>query len=308
MHRQTLEVPYSPKPIQCTLSWPEETKNREDRESPSPTPVLIFTHGAGGTLSSDAIANFSAGFAVHAPILCFQGNMNLKSRVKMYSCVIENQSFSMCLGGRSMGARAAVMAATDATERLVLVSYPLHTGKETRDEILLDLAQSVKVIFVIGSRDSMCGLGQLEDVRSKLKCKTWLVVVEEADHGMSVKPKSGTEAVGKMTGEVVANWVDECEEKKTEGRITWKGEEERAEWSGWSEVSADVVAQPPQKKETPVQDPEDAIAATQDQPSKRSKSKRSKSTGKKTPAEAVSGRRGLSWSCQGMSPRKRIKR
>ena len=289
MDRKTLEIPYSPKPIQCTLSSPEGTKKEKESRNTAPTPALIFTHGAGGTLLSDAVANFNSGFAVHAPILCFQGNMNLKSRVKMFGSVIEDQSFSTSLGGRSMGARAAAMAVTDATERLVLVSYPLHTGKETRDEILLQLAPSIKVVFVIGSRDSMCDLGKLEDVRRRMTCKTWRVVVEEADHGMTVKPNTGTEAVGKMTGEVVAKWIDKCDEKTKEGRITWNGEEERAEWSGWSVESADVVVPTPRKSSG--QDPEDAVTARLEQGSRRSKSKRSKLAGEKAPdEEAVSGR------------------
>lgn len=288
MDRQNLEISYSPKPIQCALSSPEGTKKGKNSKNTAPTPALIFTHGAGGTLSSDAIANFSSGFALRAPILCFQGNMNLKSRAKMYNSVIEDQSFSASLGGRSMGARAAVMAATDATERLVLVSYPLQTGKETRDKILLELASSIRVIFVIGSRDSMCDLGQLEEVRNKMKSKTWRVVVEEADHGMTVKPNRGTEAVGKKTGEVVAQWIDECDEKTTEGRITWNGEEERAEWSGW--VESEAAAVPPPKKESSSQDPEDAITARRQHGSRRSKSKRSKAGENVPDEEAVSGR------------------
>lgn len=284
MDRQTLEISYSPKPIQCALSSPTGTKKGKTSENTAPTPALIVTHGAGGSLSSEAIANFSSGFAAHAPILCFQGNMNLNSRVKMYNAVIEDQSFSSCLGGRSMGARAAVMAATSATERLVLVSYPLHTGKETRDEILLKLAPSMKVIFVIGSRDSMCDLGRLEIVRGRMRCATWLVVVQEADHGMTVKPNKGTEAVGKMTGEVVARWIDERNEKLTEGRITWDGEEERAEWSGWSVECEDAAAPPPQEEEV-------AITATRLNGSRRSKPKRSKSVGENAPdEEAVSAR------------------
>ena len=290
MDRQTLEISYSPKPIQCTLSSPEITKKGKNSKNTAPPVALIFTHGAGGTLSSDAIANFTSGFAVHAPILCFQGNMNLKSRVKIFGSVIEDRHFSSCLGGRSMGARAAVMAATDKTERLVLVSYPLHTPKETRDEILLDLAQPLKVIFVVGSRDEMCDLGKLEAVRTRMKCKTWRVVVEETDHGMTVKPNRGTEAVGEMTGEVVAKWIDECDEKKKEGRITWNGEEGRAEWSGWSVSSADVVAPPPRESETSGQNTEDALTNTPEH-SRRSKPKRVKSAGEKAPdEEAVSGR------------------
>ena len=133
-----------------------------------------------------------------------------------------------------MGARAAVMAAMENTTHLVLVSYPLHTAKETRDQVLLDLPASIKVIFVSGNRDEMCDLGRLQEARRKMRCKTWRVVVENADHGMNLKPKAGTREVGKKTGEVVAMWLKPSDFSLTEGKIVWNADEETAQWSGWS--------------------------------------------------------------------------
>ena len=83
---------------------------------------MVFTHGAGGGLQAPAVANFVSGFANVMPIVCFQGNMNLASRTKMFEAGCEDQGYAKCLGGRSMGARAAVMAATEKTTHLVLVS------------------------------------------------------------------------------------------------------------------------------------------------------------------------------------------
>ena len=133
-----------------------------------------------------------------------------------------------------MGARAAVTAAMENTTHLVLVSYPLHTAKETRDQVLLDLPASINVIFVSGDRDEMCDLERLEEVRKKMRCKTWRVVVENADHGMNVKPKAGTREVGKKTGEVVAMWLESSDISLTEGKIVWNADEETAQWTGWS--------------------------------------------------------------------------
>ena len=133
-----------------------------------------------------------------------------------------------------MGARAAVMAATEHTTHLVLVSYPLHTAKESRDQVLLDLPASIKVIFVSGDRDEMCDLGRLEEVRRKMSCKTWRVVVEHADHGMNVTPKVGTREVGKKTGDVVAMWLKSHDVSLREGKIVWNADEETVQWSGWS--------------------------------------------------------------------------
>ena len=232
--QRTLQVPFPPKsPIECVYT----TKAAGDLACVDA--ALVFTHGAGGNLQSEAIANFTHGFSSHsrqASILCFQGNMNLKSRVKMFSEVIAsnlNVHTPSCLGGRSMGARAAVMAISESTTHLVLVSYPLHTAKETRDQVLLDLPASVKVIFVSGDRDEMCDLERLEEVRRKMKCKTWRVVVENADHGMNVKPKAGTRGVGEKTGSVVAMWLKSFDISPGDGKIVWDANEETAQWSGW---------------------------------------------------------------------------
>ena len=233
--QRTLQVPFPPKsPIECMYT----TKAAGDLARMDA--ALVFTHGAGGNLQSEAIANFTHGFSSHSRqcgILCFQGNMNLKSRVKMFSEIIAsnlNVHTPSCLGGRSMGARAAVMAVSESTTHLVLVSYPLHTAKETRDQVLLDLPASIKVIFVSGDRDEMCDLERLEEVRRKMKCKTWRVVVENADHGMNVKPKAGTREVGEKTGNVVAMWLKSFDISPGEGKIIWDANEDMAQWSGWS--------------------------------------------------------------------------
>lgn len=141
-----------------------------------------------------------------------------------------------------MGARAAVMTAKDRPEikNLVLASYPLHTGKgDVRDGILTEIEEEAKVIFAVGDRDSMCDLERLEGVRAKMKADSWLIRVEGADHGMTMKPKLGTKGVGELVGKVVAKWLKsidegELDEKSREGRIWWDGDDEVEKWSGWS--------------------------------------------------------------------------
>ena len=157
----------------------------------------------------------------------------------MFAAVAENQNFSTALGGRSMGARAAVVAITGDTKHLVLVSYPLHNLNDTRDQILLDLPASVQVLFISGDNDSMCDLKQLDDVRSKMKCDSWKITVKNATHGMVVKPKIGTEEVGKKTGEIAARWLEGSKEKDCrEGEISWNAGESEVMWSGWLACSS----------------------------------------------------------------------
>lgn len=224
----TIAVEFANNSIQCIRFGSRQSTDE------SLCSCLIFTHGAGGTLTSSVMVDFSCGFSSHLPLLYFQGNANLISRVKMFHAVIEHEGNSTSLGGRSMGARAAVMAATATTKQLVLVSYPLHTNKEVRDQILLEQKPTASVIFVSGDRDSMCDLERLNQVRQKMACRSWLVVIRNADHGMTVKPKRATEEVGKKTGEVVAAWLVDAPRDQTEGEIFWNAEDAEACWSGWS--------------------------------------------------------------------------
>ena len=175
------------------------------------------------------------------------------------------------LGGRSMGARAAVMAAgeletrgliasgeADAggeevrvklNKRLVLVSYPLIAGngkgeskREEREQLLLDVPASFEVLFIIGTRDSMCPLDKLQEVREKMTAKNWLVRVEGANHGMEVKPKGKMAEVVEETGRVAALWLEARNTERREGRI-WlqdkaeedvsKGKEKEVKFSHW---------------------------------------------------------------------------
>jgi predicted alpha/beta-hydrolase family hydrolase len=197
--------------IECALYEPP---------TPSSGPALIFTHGAGGTFSAPAVVSFCTGFSTARPVLVFQGSMNLASRVKGFHACIEHvdektgDATRLVLGGRSMGARVAVMAAAEVLEqdeeaavKLVLVSYPLQGPKDVRDQILLSLPASVSVLFVIGDRDAMCPLDLLNDVRSKMKAKSQLVVVQGADHGMHTKPASVEQEVGEQSGTVAASWL-----------------------------------------------------------------------------------------------------
>jgi predicted alpha/beta-hydrolase family hydrolase len=231
------------KPIECHQYTP--------KLSPSnPSPTLIFTHGAGGTLSADAVVNFCTGFSSSLPILAFQGSMNLKARTKgFHACIDEltsNQVTTirkkqekkaeenrLLLGGRSMGARATIIAASayiaerndsknGLNVQLVLISYPLQGPKQDlRDQILLDLPRSVSVLFVIGDRDAMCPLDLLKKTRSKMTATSQLVVVRGADHGMNVKPASATKEIGEETGRVAARWVG----GRLEGDVMYIGEE-----------------------------------------------------------------------------------
>jgi len=188
--------------------------------SESKPPTLIFTHGAGGTLSAPAMVNFCKGYSISNDVLAFQGSANLKARVKGFKACSSHLFVGreeLVFGGRSMGARAAVMAGSDlvASKRdqpgvsLILVSYPLQSPKsDIRDQILLDLPSSARVLFIIGDRDAMCPLELLNAARKNMAASSKLVVVRGADHGMHIKPPSKEMEIGERTGRIAAAWTN----------------------------------------------------------------------------------------------------
>ncbi|KAL1645298.1 hypothetical protein SLS61_008367 [Didymella pomorum] len=184
--------------------------------------AFIFTHGAGGTLFAPAVVNFCTGFSSSSsiPLLAFQGSSNLGARARgFHACRahLGGEKKDVVFGGRSMGARAAVIAATellaeekgerDRSMRLVLVSYPLQGPKDVRDQILLDLPKDIEVLFIIGDGDAMCPLDLLEEVRRKMQARSRVALVRGADHGMNVRPASKTQVLGEETGRVAARWM-----------------------------------------------------------------------------------------------------
>jgi hypothetical protein len=216
--------------------------------------------------------HFTTGFAASLPMLAFQGIMNLGARVKGFDAVSEDAKSSgagtvPCFGGRSMGARAAVIAATAQFDTavgvtnvssLILASYPLVSEKgDLRDRILLELPAEMSVLFISGDRDSMCDIRKLNEVKGKMKAKSWMVVVKGADHGMNVAGgKKATEAVGVETGKVAAKWLIGEKGEAGECEIWWdgkKGEVRRSEWREDNVMKAEAkdVGTPEEQGEPP---------------------------------------------------------
>lgn len=94
------------------------------------------------------------------------------------------------LAGKSMGSRVgchvAVACAAEGApgpHGLVCFGYPLRgqNGK-LRDEVLLAL--TTPVLFVQGTRDSLCALPELEAVRKRMRAPNELYVIEGGDHSL----------------------------------------------------------------------------------------------------------------------------
>ena len=81
--------------------------------------------------------------------------------------------------GKSMGGRVGChLALEESVAGLVCLGYPLRAGATgaLRDEVLVAL--KTRVLFVQGTRDPLCPLEVLAEVRARMTAPSTLVVVE----------------------------------------------------------------------------------------------------------------------------------
>jgi len=107
------------------------------------------------------------------------------------------------LTGKSMGGRIGChVSLTEKVDGLICLGYPLCAmGNRTklRDEVLRAL--TTPILFVQGTRDSLCPLDLLERVRIEMKTPNFLHVVEGGDHSLRV-PKRQLQGTGETQEDV----------------------------------------------------------------------------------------------------------
>ena len=226
-------------------------KRREDEEDGLTS--LIFTHGLETGIEDPKTSEFAEGFSTISPVVCFQGNRSLQARIRAFHKVTQHENPSSALGGRSMGARAAVLTALergkDENTALVLVSYPLfagHAGEtrefERRERILLDLPASVDVLFIIGSEDPQGHLKDLAQVRTRMKARSWLVEVQGADHGMDLKSDRGSRLTRIMSGVIAARWLRARDSTKRYCCLWWNEDAVEVQVDSWKAEEGEPLA------------------------------------------------------------------
>ncbi|MGC2353792.1 MAG: alpha/beta family hydrolase [Candidatus Udaeobacter sp.] len=141
---------------------------REGRKRPDPLPKLI---------------------AVHREAL-------LKAREK-------HRSARTFLIGKSMGGRVGChLSFEEKVDGLICLGYPLCAmGDRTklRNEVLHAL--TTPILFVQGTRDSLCPLDLLERVRAEMKAPNFLHAVEGGDHSLRV-PKRQLQGTSKTQEDI----------------------------------------------------------------------------------------------------------
>ena len=99
-----------------------------------------------------------------------------------------HDSQSTILVGKSMGGRVGCHLSLDEkVDGLICLGYPLCAmgdRSKLRDEVLRAL--TTPILFVQGTRDSLCPLDLLERVRAEMKAPNFLHVIEGGDHSLRV--------------------------------------------------------------------------------------------------------------------------
>lgn len=144
---------------------------REGRRRPDPLPVLIAAHRA-------ALA-----------------------------ALRDRHGGPIVLAGKSMGGRIGChVALIEPVEAVICLGYPLCGAgdrSKLRDRVLLDLR--TPAMFVQGTRDPLCPLGLLEEVRARMSAPSRLCVVGDADHSLLVST-AALKARGQTQEEADRTW------------------------------------------------------------------------------------------------------
>jgi predicted alpha/beta-hydrolase family hydrolase len=110
--------------------------------------------------------------------------------------------------GKSMGSRVGChVALAERVHAVVCLGYPLCGAgdrRKLRDQVLRDL--TTPILFVQGTRDSLCPLDLLADVRAQMPAFNQLEIVEAGDHSLRVTQrqlKAGGEAQADVEARVL---------------------------------------------------------------------------------------------------------
>jgi len=131
------------------------------------------------------------------------------------------QDGAAILIGKSMGGRIGChVSLEEKVDGVVCFGYPLCGGgdqSKLRDKVLRAL--QTPILFVQGTRDSLCPLDLLERVRAEMKAPTFLHVVEGGDHSLQVSKRQlaaareTQEEVDRRILEAIAKFVTVTGEK-----------------------------------------------------------------------------------------------
>ena len=196
-------------------------------------PLFLFAPGAGAPSSHPWIQNWKNRLSAIGDVETFDYDYMRDGRKRpdplpkliaahrkaLTDARKQDRTGPVILVGKSMGGRVGChVSLEEKVDGLVCLGYPLCAmGDRTklRDEVLCAL--NTPILFVQGTRDSLCPLDLLQSVRSEMKVRNFLHVVEGGDHSLRV-PKhqlKGTgetqEDIDRQIFEAIADFVDQLQ-------------------------------------------------------------------------------------------------
>ena len=164
-------------------------------------PLILFAHGAGAGPAHPFMQSWSRRLSEIGRTVCFEypymrrGRRSpdrlpvlLEAHREALTDAKAEPDERIVLAGKSMGARVGChLALEEPVVALVCFGYPLQgAGKQPklRDEVLRAL--EVPILFIQGTRDRLCPLDLLDEVRCRMKAPSELFIVEAGDHSLQV--------------------------------------------------------------------------------------------------------------------------
>jgi len=188
--------------------------------------AIVLAHGAGNDMCNPLLSAVHLGLAGRGFVTVkfnfpyTEAGRRAPDRMPAleacYRAVVEHvrrelRPARLFLGGKSMGGRVASHLAAQglACDGLVFLGYPLHpAGKpqQLRDAHLP--AIRVPMLFLAGTRDSLCDLALLRPVLARLSAPVALHVLEGGDHSFAVpKRLARGQPVVEELCDAIARWA-----------------------------------------------------------------------------------------------------
>jgi uncharacterized protein len=168
---------------------------------PDPGPAFLLAPGAGAPASHPRMQTFARLLGTIGLVEPFDYPYALEGRKRpdplpkliaahrtALAALRAKHDRPIVLAGKSMGGRVGChVALVDSVRAIICFGYPLCGAgdrSKLRDQVLLEL--KTPILFVQGTRDSLCPLELLEDVRKRMGAPSALHIVEGGDHSLIV--------------------------------------------------------------------------------------------------------------------------
>ncbi|HXE26522.1 MAG TPA: alpha/beta family hydrolase [Roseiarcus sp.] len=164
-----------------------------------PVPAFLLAPGAGAPSSHPRMRTFARLLESIGPVEPFDYPYALEGRrrpdplpklIEAHRAALAalrlRHGGPIVLAGKSMGGRVGChVALVEKVEALICFGYPLCGGgdrSKLRDQVLLEL--TTPILFLQGTRDPLCPLELLDDVRKRMRALSTLHVVDGGDHSL----------------------------------------------------------------------------------------------------------------------------